>query len=414
MFCLHSSRLLQPEAKSLGVITVEVGQTGQFEERFFNEFGKQGKIRIDFVPSVETVRSRLEMYQELFRRHSPQPDLFEIDVVWPAILADDLLDLTPYFQKEIKEFDPEVLRNFMAGGRLVALPTFLDAGVLYYRPDLLRKYGFQKPPATWEELGWMARQIQAGERRLGNRDFWGYVWQGGCYEALTCNAMEWQASSGGQTFLSSERTIHVRNPQTISALRRAASWIGTISPPGEAYYRELDSMNLWNAGDAAFMREWVSAYSTSRKTIGSDRTAFRLASLPGGPGGQRGTLGGFGMGVSKFCKNCESAIEALRGLTSQRTEEQRALVAGTIPSRIAPRNDLAIMAKTALPGNLAEQIMGGLVSRPSRVTGRRYAAFSKAYYTAVHSVLTREATPDAAMETLEAQLVAMSDFRPVH
>ena len=75
--------------------------------------------------------------------------------------------------------------------KLLALPITMDAGILYYRTDLLKKYGYRAPPQTWDELGKMARVIQTGERRAGKNDFWGFAWQGEEGESLTCNALEW-------------------------------------------------------------------------------------------------------------------------------------------------------------------------------------------------------------------------------
>ena len=36
------------------------------------------------------------------------------------------------------------------------MPVYADAGILYYRTDLLKKYGYEEPPKTWEELAMMA------------------------------------------------------------------------------------------------------------------------------------------------------------------------------------------------------------------------------------------------------------------
>src|SRR5207248_7697270 len=118
-----------------------------------------------------------------------------------------LQDLKPYDDGSVRRQLPELLRNDTVQGRLVSLPFYLNAGVLYYRTDLLKKYGFRHPPANWEELESMAARIQKGERAEGHAEFWGYVWQGGAYEGLTCNALEWQWSYGGGRIIEPESTI---------------------------------------------------------------------------------------------------------------------------------------------------------------------------------------------------------------
>lgn len=135
---------------------------------------------------------------------------------------------------------------------------------MFYRVDLLREYGYVRPPKTWEDLETMARRIQAGERAKGNDDFWGFVWQGAPSEALTCNALEWQVSEGGGTILDEQGRVTVTNPHTIRAWDRAARWVGSISPPGVIGYKEWDAFNMWQAWKAAFMRNWASAYTAAR------------------------------------------------------------------------------------------------------------------------------------------------------
>ena len=391
---------------ALEVLSVVHDANAQFSEKILSEFARKNHFQLNYLSTTETVNSQLEIYQKLFNRHSNHPDLFEIDVIWPAILADNLVDLTPYFQKEISQFDPEILQNFTVRGRLLALPTFLDMGVFYYRSDLLKKYGYEHPPSTWSEMERMATVIQDGERQSGNRDFWGYVWQGGSNESLTCNALEWQASAGSPVFLDPRRTIHVRNEETIAVLRRAISWIGRISPPGEPYYRETDAMNLWNEGQAAFMRNWVSSYRAVRLPMNEGAT-FLTAALPGGPGGQRGALGGLGMAISRFSPHRNLAIEALRVLTSQQTEELRSATTGVVPTRMKARDNLQLMQRTALPGDVSATVIAGLVSRPALVTADKYALASRAYYKAVNAALLRKQSPDDAMAALERDLVRL-------
>ena len=119
------------------------------EER--REFTKATGIRVEVLPSPEAAVEQVTLWRQLLESHATVPDVYAVDVIWPGILADDLLDLKPYVPKEeIAAHFPELIANNTVGGRLVALPYDLSAGVLYYRLDLLREYGYNAPPKTWE------------------------------------------------------------------------------------------------------------------------------------------------------------------------------------------------------------------------------------------------------------------------
>ena len=224
--------------------------------RFTNETG----IGVEVLPSPEGAVEQLEVWRRLLNSHASVPDVFAMDVIWPAILGDQLLDLKPYIPaQEIAEQFPGLVSNFTVNGRLVAFPYNLSTGLLYYRTDLLRKYGYLTPPRTWEELEKQAARVQSGERSRGQKNFWGYVWEGASSETLTSNALEWQASEGGGTIIEDD-AVTVNNPRTILAWKRAAGWPGSISPPSVVAYTEWDAFNRWKVGQALFMRNWSSAY----------------------------------------------------------------------------------------------------------------------------------------------------------
>ena len=107
----------------------------------------------------------------------------------------------------------------------------------------------------------MAAKIQAGERAEGNQDFWGFVFQGKAYEGLTCDALEWVASSGGGTIVEMDGTISINNPQAVKAIQRAGEWVGTIAPLGVTGFAEEDSRAVFQAGNAAFHRNWPYVWS---------------------------------------------------------------------------------------------------------------------------------------------------------
>jgi trehalose/maltose transport system substrate-binding protein len=103
--------------------------------------------------------------------------VLNIDVIWPGVLEPDLVDLRHDLADEINSLKPQLLQSYAAKGKLVAIPYTVQVGVLQYRSDLLREYGYQHPPRTWDELEIMAARIQAGERAKGNKHFCGYLWQ---------------------------------------------------------------------------------------------------------------------------------------------------------------------------------------------------------------------------------------------
>ena len=160
------------------------------------------------------------------------------------------------------------------------MPWFTDAGLLYYRTDLLEKYGFEAPPETWAELEEMATAIQEGES-ADNPDFRGFVWQGTAYEGLTCDALEWQVSNGGGRIIEPDGTVTVNNPQAIAAFERARGWVGTISPEDVTTYRRRTPAASGRPGNAAFMRNWPYAYSRGQADDSPSRTSSTSPSADG-------------------------------------------------------------------------------------------------------------------------------------
>jgi len=253
------------------------------DQGVFDQFSAQTGIRVDFIPGPESMTERLELYRRYLGSKSGTPDVYYIDVVWPAVLADQVVDLNQYLAKDAADQLEAELRNDTVNGELTSMPFNTEMGVLYYRADLLHKYGYSHPPNTWDELEKMAARIQAGERSAGNHDFWGYVWQGAAYEGLTCNALEWEQSYGGGGVIEADGSITVNNPRTIQAIKRARRWIGTISPPSVIAFKEQDSRNVLHAGNAAFERDWLWRQFSEETLLPNSTARFAIALMPAGP-----------------------------------------------------------------------------------------------------------------------------------
>jgi trehalose/maltose transport system substrate-binding protein len=321
-----------------------------------------------------------------------------------------MIDLAPYIGNDVKNYMPEILQNLTFQGKLIALPNNTDVGLLFYRSDLLNKNGFAKPPRTWDELTHMATVIQAKERAAGNKDFWGFVWEGAAWDGLTYTALEWQASSGGGHIIEPDGSISVNNPWTIAALQRAQGWVGTISPPGVIAYRLEDVLNLWQAGNAAFMRAWPSAYMVSNLPDSPLRGKFDITVLPSGGVGHTGTLGGWQLSVSKYSEHPKEAAEFVQFLTSRPAQLRFTRELGWTPVRRDLYEDPEALRMNPFHAWLRDALPRIIVGRPAAVTGTKYTAVSDAYAKAVHAVLTGEKTPAVAMAELVKTLVEITGF----
>lgn len=362
-------------------------------------------ITVERIEGSANGQELLSTYLSAFEAQSGDFDVIRVDVIWPGLLAPHLLDLSGYVsQEQIDSYLPALVVNNTVDGQLVALPLRIGFGMLYYRTDLLEKYGFEAPPTTWDELTSMAQVIQDGERAEGNDEFWGFVWQGNAYEGLTANALEWQVANGGGSVVSPEGEIQVNNPETIAAFERAAGWVGTISPPGVTSYAEEDARAVWHAGNAAFMRNWPFAYAA---TLGSEVIAdsFDVAPLPAGDSGSgAAALGGWHIGVSRYTEHPEAAAAFAAFLTNADSELIYSIATSSPPAVAAlyENPDLQAAMPFARP-----DIVEVTTPRPSTVTAELYNQVSTLYFTAVHSILTGEEDAEAALEVLELDLTAL-------
>ncbi|MBK1648293.1 hypothetical protein CKO36_06685 [Rhabdochromatium marinum] len=345
----------------------------------------------------------LGLYRQVLNAHSNEFDLLLIDTIWPGALGKHLLDLRPYVDEQrLATYFQPILDNLTdTQGRLIALPLFADTGILYYRQDLLDRYGFAVPK-TWAELEATAEAILEREQ---NPRLAGFVWQGRAYEGLTCNALEWIASHGGGTIVDRQGQITINNPQARQALHRARAWIGTISPPEVLDETEMDSIQRFRAGEAIFMRNWMEYWAHLEEADSPVRGRVGLAPLPkGGAEGQHAaTLGDMSLAVSRYSEHPEAAVALLLFLTDAPSQRRHALERSFPPTLKALYTDPVLIEERGYMA-VFQQVLEHSVARPSQVTGLAYPKVSKKFYTKVHEILSGALAVSPALTTLEAEL----------
>jgi trehalose/maltose transport system substrate-binding protein len=345
---------------------------------------------VRLVSTPADAQERLALYQSLLASKSDKVDVFQIDVVWPGILANQFLDLNQFIEPGKQDgYFQTLIANNTVDGKLVAVPWFVDAGMLYYRKDLLDKYGL-KAPETWADLETAAKQVMAGEKGIE-----GYVWQGRAYEGLVCNALEWIASNGGGGLLDNAGQATFNNPRATAAIDRAKTWIGTISPQGVLGYDEEQARGAFQSGKAVFMRNWPYAWALVNAPDSPVKDKVGVVPLPKGDGDKAvhtGTLGGQSLAVSKYSAHSKEAVDLILYLAGPEEEKRRAVKGAFNPSLKSVYNEPEL--KNDAFFSTFRKILESIATRPAAVAGKGYNQFSSQFVRAVHATLQGQSTAE--------------------
>nr|WP_162292703.1 ABC transporter substrate-binding protein [Hartmannibacter diazotrophicus] len=395
-------------AEKLSIVSGAVGQDlEEFRLQLADYTAKTGN-EVDIVSMPASTTDQFGQYRLWLSAQNADIDIYRTDVIWAPQLANHFVDLTEATKDVIGEHFDAIVESQTVDGKLVALPMFTDAPALFYRKDLLEKYG-KEPPKTWAEMAATAKEIQDKERAAGNANMWGFVFQGAAYEGLTCDALEWIKSFGGGQIVEADGTISVNNPQAIKALETAKSWIGTISPEGVLAYKEEDSRGVWQTGNAVFMRNWPYAFALGNSADSAVKDKFDVAPLPMGDGENArsaATLGGWNLAVSKYSKHQEAAIGLVKYLSSPEAQKFRAVGFSKLPTIKALYDDKEIAEKQPVIPRWKDIFLNA-VPRPSAPTKGAYNEVSSKFWTAVHNSLSGDGTAADNLAELEIDLADM-------
>jgi trehalose/maltose transport system substrate-binding protein len=377
-----------------------VGNSHKRDLMLAKRFTRDTGIKINVVPHPAASDASYSQLARAFRSKSSSIDVAMIDVIWPGAFAPYLVNLKPKLGKQAKLHAAPIVANDTVGGKLVAMPWFGDYGILYYRTDLLKKYGYKAPPKTWSQLFAMAKKIQDGEQKT-NKNFYGFVFQGNAYEGLTCDALEWLASVGAGKFIDGGK-VTIDNPRARTILDAIRGQIGKTTPRGVTTYQEGEAHTAFVNGDAAFMRNWPYAYSIAAGSDSKVKGKFNVTVLPHGAKGKSvGTVGGWQLAVSKYSKRKGASIEFVRYMTSPAVERFDAIFNSNVPTiPSVARNKAVVKANPYLKPAIASVPR---VTRPSKYLKAHYNEGSKAIYQGINQILNGTPAKDV-LPSIERKL----------
>lgn len=288
-----------------------------------------------------------DLLTQKLKNRSEDADVFLMDVIWPPEFA-----AAGWAMSLEEKFTGSEREKFLSGtilantfqGKIYGVPLFIDSGMLYYRKDLLEKYGFD-PPKTWEEMVRQAEIVVKNEADLGN-EMYGFSGQFKQYEGLVCDMMEFILSNGGEILNSHTGKSGLAEKPAVDAVRFVRkNIIGKAAPVGVLTYQEPESLDVFIQGRAVFHRNWPYAWEVSNdpdRSFVAGRVG--IAKLPHFKNNSSySTLGGWQMGISSYSKNQEAAWTFVKFFTSRRIQKLLAIKAGRAPTRKALYDDPDIL-----------------------------------------------------------------------
>ena len=394
-------------AANLAIVSGATGGDLKFMRDQLDVWEKSSGNRVTITPMPSSTTDQFGQYRLWLAAGNADIDVYQTDVIWAPQLADQFLDLTAATKDVAGSHFPSIIESQTVNGKLVALPIFTDAPALYYRKDLLDKYK-QAVPKTWDEMAAAAKVVMDGERAAGNKDIWGFVFQGNTYEGLTCDALEWVKSSGGGQIIEPNGDISINNPKAIAAIDRAKGWVGAISPPGVLAYQEEESRGVWQTGNAVFMRNWPYAYALGNGADSKVKGLFDVTTLPSAVAGEKSaaTLGGWNLAVSKYTKSPKEATDLVLYLAGAAFQKQNAIVQTHLPTIMSVYDDADVAKAAPIIPNWKNVFLNA-VPRPSAPAKVKYNEVSSLFWTAVHDSLSGKGSSAENLATLEGKLTAL-------
>jgi multiple sugar transport system substrate-binding protein len=396
----------------------ESGTLQELVDRFNTEY--EGEIEVEYR---EMSRVTDEYFDDLVSDFGagafPPIDVIGGDVIWASEFANDgwLEDLT---RRMYTDYGPRVPDAFLDapitscsfGNKFWGVPWFTDAGLLYYRQDLLEDTGFDAPPTTWDGLKEMADRVtqDAGTR-------YGFVFQGDDYEGGVVNALEYIWNAGGEVltgnitvndpdkiFNIAPNQVLIDNPNAIRGLQIERSLVEDgVAPQEVASFREQQSLDAFNAGDAVFLRGWPFMYQILGQEGQVSQDQVGIAQLPVAEEGTRSysCLGGWNMYVNRNSQNVDAAWTFVKFITAPEQQRFRALGGSFLPTLRELYQDQEILDQVPVIERGGDIVENNSRSRP--VTPF-YSDISTRLASAFNANLRGEISPEETARRLQSEL----------
>ena len=378
---------------------------GKTQETIIAKFNEENPdINVNLIELPENTNDKLQALLIALRSGDDSIDFFNADVTWTPLFAsagliDPLDEQFPASERE--DFLPGTIDAASYNGHVWGIPFRTDAGVLYYRKDLLEKYNKQVPK-TWEELQATAQEIVSAERAAGN-EMYGLAGSMKQYEGLTCNAVEWFYSNGGSV-IDENGEININSPENIEILNLIRDmYKNELFPSGVLSYGSGDARASMFQGNQVFLRAWPKAYALSMNPDNSEVVGqLGVAELPRGASGTRGhsTLGGWQLFLSANSTKKEASLKFMKFYASEYAMKLHAINDSYLPARKSLYSDPEVLEANPFY-SMIEGVLNNAVPRPKSPF---YAETSAVIQVEIQNALNGSKSVEQALADAQAEI----------
>jgi multiple sugar transport system substrate-binding protein len=361
---------------------------------------KYPNIDVEFKEMPADTGKQHDQYVTSFNANSDEIDVIDLDVIWPAEFAQAgfLMPLDRFIEKDgidLGTYNEGAISAAKFKGKQWALPKFIDAGMLFYRTDLVPE---GEVPKTWDELLAKAKETKG----QGGTQF-GYLMQAKQYEGLVCNAVEFIASYGGE-IIDENGEVKIDSPEAIKGISKLVEIVNSdVVPQNITTFAEPESHTAFINGQAGLIRNWPYQYALANdekqsKIVGK----VAAAPLPAGDAGSAATLGGWMAGINKNTKHPEEAWKFLSFMAGEEGQKIDAIKGGHAPTILSLYEDEEILK--ANPYYKDEGFVKALEAAVSRPVAPNYPEISDIIQVQVSQAIAKKITPEEAAKNMQKEI----------